>query len=80
MALSLWTVYGNSDRSYGVTKNDPFQGVFQVNGAGTGIWICICSFLVEHLCQQFHVLSIVLTTLQELMNLADIIFFMKLIS
>ena len=31
MTVSLWTGYGDSDRSYGVTRYDLFQGVFKGN-------------------------------------------------
>ena len=54
MKFYLCTSFGDSDLSYGGTKDHPFHGVCQGNGGGPAVWLAVSAILVEMLHSLFH--------------------------
>ena len=58
MQFHIRTAYGDSDRTYGSTRNRPYQGACQGNGAAPAVWLIISAFLILHMRANGHEVNI----------------------
>ena len=47
MTFSLGRGFGDSGISYGSTRNNPSQGLFQGNGGGLVIILCVRTYIIK---------------------------------
>ena len=57
MQFHIRTAYGDSERTYGSTDR-PFQGACQGNGAAPAIWLLISAYLIAHMREKGHYVTI----------------------
>ena len=55
--FNLRTGFGESEKFFGGSIKDPFQGILQGNGWGPGLWICNCSTLIGYIRNEGHILK-----------------------
>ena len=67
-------VHGASTQRYGGTRDHPFQGVCQFNGAGTGLWLRVFYILIQYLIQEGHTVDLVATISGIKRSMAALIF------
>ena len=58
MQFHIRTAYGDSDKTYSSTRNRPYQGACQGNGAAPAVWLIISAFLILHMRANGHEVNI----------------------
>ena len=72
MTFHLRTAHGDSERTYGGTEGQPFQGLCQGNGAAPAGWLVSSAFIVKQQHAQGH--AVVIKTAISLATIAYVAF------
>ena len=59
MKFHIRTAYGDSTNTYNSNPEQPFQGTCQGNGASPAIWLLLSAYLIKHMREKGHTVTMV---------------------